>query len=409
LASGFWARQRNAVWTDEIRFWRDAAIKSPESVRPHNNLGIALALKGRYEEGIAACRHSLALSAPGVNTAEAYNNITRMYHELGDNEKALEYGQRTIQIDPDLAEARLNLGKILLAENRLEEAVLYLAAAVDQDPYLTPAYTLLARAHYQKTGKTGQAADFCRRALEIDPEYLEAASLLGSFLQHSGDPRAALIHLQRVLDSIPDHPQANLNAGIAFNKLKQPEQAIRHLARTVAAMPDHARARTELGSALMAVNRLDEARMHLIRSLDLSPDDPDVLTRLAMIMEQQQNLTAAAHYYRKALAIAPDSPVCLNRLAMALAKSGRFEEAGAALERLEKLLPEAPTVSYNLACLYARQNQPDKAIRHLEKAIKKGYNDRETLKTDPDLESIRNAPYYINLLRSMEKQPHDQR
>ncbi len=343
--SGFWTRQRNDVWADEVRFWQDNIKKSPKSIRPYNNLGVALAVNGRYEEGIAACLQSIALSSPATNTANAYNNISRMYQKQGDSTRAIAYGRRAIEIDPGLGEAHLNLGKALLAENDLDEAVTHLEKAIELAPLLTPAYTILAQAYYSKDGNVDNAINICRQALLTDPENAAAEVFMAGLLQQSGKPQQSLAHLQRVLDKHPVNPQANLYAGIAFNMMGKPDRAIAHLLRAAKAIPDNARIENELASALTAV----------------------------------------------------------NQQAMVLAGQGQFKKAAGILETLEALMPGSPTVSYNLACLYALQNQVDQSVRHLKKALKKGYDDWETLRTDSDLETIRGTAIYQELVSPQER------
>lgn len=401
--SGFWTYQRNAVWADEIRFWNDATRKSTNSIRPFNNLGIALAMEGRYEEGIAACRQSIALSPPTFNSANAYNNIGCMYLSRGESLKAVDFSKRAIEIDPDLAEAHMNLGKALLAEKNPDEAIPQLEKTIDLAPHLTAAYTLLAHAYYLKDHDTEQAVDICRRAMAVDPEDPNVESFLGGLLMLAGDFKQAENHLLKVLKRYPDHPQTNLNAGVLYNKMNQPKPAVYHLSKAVAAMPDNPLAQAELGSAFMALKRWDEAEKHIARSAELSPNDPLVLTRLALIFQEKQDFNAAARYYEKVLAIAPESPQCINRLAAVLAEDKKFDEAVDALKKLEKLLPQAPTVSYNLACIYARQNKMQKALVYLEKAKAQGYSDWEALQSDADLESFRETHYYRQLIKSLEK------
>jgi len=407
LVSGIWTRQRNAVWADDVRFWQDNIKKSPKSPRAYNNLGIALALRGRYAEGIAACRRSIAMSPPAMRIGEVYNNIGRMYHDAGDNQKAMEHARWALRIEPDLSEAHLNLGAFLLDEKLADQAVDHLQTAIDRSPWLIPAYPLLALAVHQKTGDTDQAIRICRQGLAMDPDDPESESVLATLLRLAGEPQQSLFHLERVLAKIPSHPQANLNAGMVLNTMKRPEEAIPFLTRAVAALPDHVPARAELGSALMAADRLDEAEEQLARSLDLSPDNPSILAALGQINQQRQRFAEAVFYYKRALALAPDDPRCLNQLAIVLAADGRFDEAVAVLEKLGQLLPASPTVSYNLACLYGRRDQPDKAIGHLQKALEKGYDDWQTLRSDPDLESIRQTPFYINLINFLEQGAHD--
>ena len=343
--SGFWTWQRNAVWADEVRFWQDAIQKAPQSIRPYNNLGIALAFKGRFQEGIDACLKSIALSSPITDTSNAYTNVCRMYHDLKNNKAAIEYGLRAIQINPDLAEAHLNLGKALLAENRMDEAIEHLKKTIDLSPQLAPAYILLSQATYRKNKDVGQALDICRQALKADPENLNAEIVMVSFLLESGQPEQALFHLRSALKKFPGKFQVNFFAGIIYNRLNQPEQAITHLVSAASARPDDARIPAELETALAA----------------------------------------------------------FNRKTMKLVENQSYEKAITAMENLGKLLPSSPTIYYNLACLYARQNQPDKALQQLEKAVEKGFADWETLEADTDLKKIRTTAFFQGLINSREK------
>ncbi|MFO8048886.1 MAG: tetratricopeptide repeat protein, partial [Desulfosudaceae bacterium] len=401
--SGFWTWQRNSQWQNKIDFWQDAIKKDPQCVRPHNNLGIALAEAGRYREGIAACQQSIALSPPEVNTARPYNNIGRMYSQLVEYDLAEEYCRQAVRIEPDFPEAFMNLGKIMLDQNRPEEAIGYLEKTVALAPHLLPAYVLLAEALYKQTARTEKAIQVCRQALTINPEFLDARRLIGTLLLADGKPAQALPHLQAVLRARPDHQAANLNTGMAWNRLGEPGRALKYLEKTVLLAPNSARARAELGTALMALNKPGQAETQFLKYLDLLDGEPALS---AEALRADKDGTPAARdkeaVSEQALARIPDSPRLLNRLAMTLTRQQQYHKAEAILLKLARLLPESATVDYNLACLYARRDKIDQALASLRQAVDKGFSDAEELRSDPDLDPIRQTGEYRLLLQKIE-------
>lgn len=72
-----------------------------------------------------------------------------------------------------------------------------------------------------------------------------------------------------------------------------------------------------------------------------------------------------------------------------------------ALERLQPVLAERPEalVFFNVACMEARLGRTDDAIGHLEQAIKDDERIKENIRTDEDLDSIREDPRFAALAK----------
>jgi adenylate cyclase len=51
------------------------------------------------------------------------------------------------------------------------------------------------------------------------------------------------------------------------------------------------------------------------------------------------------------------------------------------------------------ACFYAELDEKQTAIENLSKALENGFGNYEYIKHDPDLDSIRNEPKYIELMK----------
>lgn len=91
------------------------------------------------------------------------------------------------------------------------------------------------------------------------------------------------------------------------------------------------------------------------------------------------------------------------------------KEYSKAVEAYEKILQEQPddvNALYNLACAHALAGSKDKAVEQLQKAVDAGFTDFEHIKTDSDLDSIRDTDGYKKILDSRaaaEKSAFDKR
>lgn len=84
-----------------------------------------------------------------------------------------------------------------------------------------------------------------------------------------------------------------------------------------------------------------------------------------------------------------------------LYKDGKYE---AALENFESVLGskpeprEAAVTSYNVACCYSQLNQIEAGLSALEDAMAAGYEDYQTIRTDPDIANLRSSEKFKPLL-----------
>ena len=71
-----------------------------------------------------------------------------------------------------------------------------------------------------------------------------------------------------------------------------------------------------------------------------------------------------------------------------------IEGAIADFEKGLKIEPNDVSLHFNLACGYSMQEEKDKALHHLNMAIRNGYNDVEKIKTHDDLAFLRIQPEF---------------
>jgi tetratricopeptide (TPR) repeat protein len=84
-------------------FFAEAVRASPRTSRPHQDLGLALAMMGRYQEAIAQFEQGIALDP---RDPAAHLNLAVAYAETGRSEEARARAQEALRLNPNYDRAR---------------------------------------------------------------------------------------------------------------------------------------------------------------------------------------------------------------------------------------------------------------------------------------------------------------
>jgi tetratricopeptide (TPR) repeat protein len=140
-----------------------------------------------------------------------------------------------LKMEPDYAEAHLNLGDTLTAQGKLPEAIQHFDRALQLKPDDAEAHLDYAKACYNlgntlaKQGKLPEAIQQYQRALQLNPDYFKAHLNLGNALKIQGKLDEAILHYRQALQLNPDFAEAHFSLGIALKIQGEPEEAVRHL------------------------------------------------------------------------------------------------------------------------------------------------------------------------------------
>jgi tetratricopeptide (TPR) repeat protein len=130
----------------------------------------------------------------------------------------------------------------------------------------------------------------------------------------------------------------------------------------------------------------------------------------------QKKRANALRDWDRAVELSPkdEQPVVRAGRATARVNGGRVADAVAEVAELSKLAIWNATEWHNFACVYARASaqladqkraHADRALELLQKAVKAGYTDTARLKTDPDLDALRDRAEFKALVAELEKKP----
>jgi tetratricopeptide (TPR) repeat protein len=113
-------------------------------------------------------------------------------------EQAIEAYQKVVELNPEAAGARVNLGTIYYRMRNFAEAETHYLAAIEADPTYPLAEFNLGNL-YDEQGRHAEAESHYRRALELNPHYADAHFNLALLCERTGDTLKAVHHWKTYL------------------------------------------------------------------------------------------------------------------------------------------------------------------------------------------------------------------
>lgn len=223
-------------------------------------------------------------------------------------------------------------------------------------------------------------------------------NMIGKDLLEKGETRKAIAEFKKVLKLYPGNPDGLNNIGFALMKEKKFDEAILLFKKILNKYPDHIHTRNNLQVAVRFLQEIDLSMKIVQAKIKLEPGNPDLHHQLGRLNHRKGDFMKAAIEYRKAIEIKPDFVEAIYNLAIMYAAQKEYDSALGLFKRMIALTPNNLDIYYNIACMYAGQHKLEESIKWLNKAIDKGYDKWDLIKTDKDLANIRNSKLYKDLI-----------
>lgn len=197
------------------------AKKFPDNIEALLKLAELYFLVQRYQEGIDFVNKALRIND---NLAKAYYIKGSIYRESGDTSRAISSLETAVEQDNKYVDAFYDLG-IIYAARRNPIALEYYTNVLRIDPFNKNA--LYARAKlFQDLGKTEEAIAAYSKILETDKTCDNCYYNLGAlYLEVKKDPKKALEQFTRAIEVNPNYVEAYFARGYTYSKLKDKESA----------------------------------------------------------------------------------------------------------------------------------------------------------------------------------------
>jgi DNA-binding winged helix-turn-helix (wHTH) protein len=315
-------------------------------------------------------------------------------------------------------------GKVKTAGENIDdtsEAIALLEAAVGVDPSCAGAYAQLARAYNTRSFKFSSHDDGRRfrenadvalaKAFDLNPNLAEAHFVRGLILwtKAKGFPHEQAIRsFKKALELDPDADETHHQLSMVYSHVGLLDEAQRHVGRAIDLNPNNTMARFRVGVYEAWQCRFQDA----LAVLKTVPSDvsPFLVDRVrAEVYVQLGRLDRARPIIDEYLARHPeDEGGSLTGVrALLLVKAGETREAKRAIARAIELgqgFGHFHHTAYNIALTYAALQEPDEAVNWIEVAADDGFPCYSCFKRDPNLDSLRGYPRFVDLMSLLHRQ-----
>jgi tetratricopeptide (TPR) repeat protein len=212
---------RNTVWKNNYTLFTNDIENSPNSAKLRNAVGGELITQSVQREDFSeaqktamqreAVGHLLEAIKLHPNYKNSYLLLGNAHNYLKEYEKAIQYYQQALSLDPSYSEADNNLGITYRDAGRyygeqkgdLGRAIQYLEQAYAYRPDEYETVRLLGVA-YGIQGNSAKAIEYFKKGIELNPEDADAFFNLGTAWLNAGDTEKANFYHQKALELDPE-------------------------------------------------------------------------------------------------------------------------------------------------------------------------------------------------------------
>jgi tetratricopeptide (TPR) repeat protein len=245
----------------------------------------------------------------------------------GDRDRGEALLREALRVDPSLAIAHVDLGRVLEARRRRAEAIAEYRAGVQADPKLAAAPLQLGLALQQVPSERAQAIEPLRAAIRLEPGWGLPRAALAWVLVQQGRSREAGEEMQAALRLTPGDAAVRWYIGEILREHGDRAQAVMLGRQVVRVRPRWAPGHVLLGAALSATGKVDESLAALRTAVRLDPELPSAQHQLAVALWQSGDPAGALQSYREALRLDPELVNARVDLARMLMQQQRLDDA----------------------------------------------------------------------------------
>jgi tetratricopeptide (TPR) repeat protein len=311
-----------------------------------------------YQRGLAAVPKNIELD----------NRIIAIYLSSGRIAEAEALNQKIGKESPHNPTANVQHAQILIAQNRLDDAVQVLQRQVADTPDLALAHYVLGTAEWRR-GAADQARVAFQDTVRLSPGMVEAWKSLTQLLLSRGEVNAARLYAQRCIQLEPGAAAGHLLLGTAYFSTADYERARAEFAVAERLAPRDPWPHARLAKTWAAQKRSDNAEHEFQLALALQPDNPTLFGEYFEFLLNSSQPARAADRARQFAAAHPTDAEAQRLLATVLIRRQLYPEAETVAQRAIQIAPRMISAYLTLGSIQEKLGETDAALATYNRAI----------------------------------------
>ena len=171
------AHTQAATWRTSEALWSHAVAVTRENALAHNKLGAIYGNSGREADAIVQFKEALRLRPDASEAKHILPNLGRALMSQGQVAEAIPYLERARPLNPDRADIHHQLALAYATASRPDDAIASWREAVRVDPQMQDAWFLLG-VTFAASGRIDDARQSFNEVLRINPGHRDAQMAL---------------------------------------------------------------------------------------------------------------------------------------------------------------------------------------------------------------------------------------
>jgi tetratricopeptide (TPR) repeat protein len=207
-----------------VEFLSRAIEADPQFVAAQYALGVVHQNLGNRWKAAAQFRASAQLDP---TYAEPYKALGDLYLTAPRRlfEEAIKAYAKAIELRPFFAEAHVGLGDALAAKGDVDPAVAAYQKGLEFNPMNSKVHVSLGKIYYSEKGLYYESVTAYKKAIELDPTFLDARMGLAEVYEDKGLYKEAIEEYRKVVDADAKNTGALYNLALVYEKV-DPKESI---------------------------------------------------------------------------------------------------------------------------------------------------------------------------------------
>jgi len=207
-----------------VEFLSRAIEADPQFVAAQYALGVVHQNLGNRWKAAAQFRASAQLDP---TYAEPYKALGDLYLSAPRRlfEEAIKAYAKAVELRPFYAEAHVGLGDALAAKGDVDPAIAAYQKGLEYNPMNAKVHVSLGKIYYSEKGLYYESVTAYKKAIDLDPTYLDARMGLAEVYEDKGLYKEAIEEYRKVVDADAKNTGALYNLALVYEKV-DPKESI---------------------------------------------------------------------------------------------------------------------------------------------------------------------------------------
>ncbi len=324
-----------------------------------NNLAYLHKSKNEIEEAQKFATQALEIYQEIVKLNpkdDAYINMGKSYNYKGEYDKALEYFQKAIELNPKNDDAYSGMGVSYYQQKEYDIAIESYQKAIELNPKNDNGYLIIGGSYYNKE-EYDRALEYFQKAIELSPKNDNAYGAMGVYYNNKGEYDKAIEYFQKAIELNPKSYSTYYNIGFAYNNKEEYDSALEYFQKTIELNPKNDSAYIGMGASYHDKGEYDKALESYQKAIKLNPKNDNAYYNMGNSYSKKEEYDNALESYQKVIELNPKHDDAYNDVGVFYYNKREYDRAIESYQKAIKLNPKNNVAFNNLDIAMTKLNK----------------------------------------------------